>query len=66
MQLEANGYLLPVIIVALSWGIAIAIHYLRVFGTQHLEFLGFSSNWEEKELEEELERLKKREHFKNV
>ena len=56
---EGGGYL-PVVIVGLSWGIGIAIHYLKTFGTEHLDFLGISPNWEEEELEQEIERLKKR------
>lgn len=56
---ENNGEFLPVIIVALSWGIAIAIHYFNTFGTEHLEILGFSSNWEEEELEKEVAKLKR-------
>lgn len=55
-----EGSLLPVIIVGLSWGIGIAIHYLKVFGTANLDFLGISPDWEEEELEQEIERLKKR------
>lgn len=54
---EGNGEILPVIIVGLSWGIGLATHYFRVFGTQHLDFLGFNPNWEEDELEDEIERL---------
>ncbi|MEL6973479.1 MAG: 2TM domain-containing protein, partial [Bacteroidota bacterium] len=42
---EGGGYL-PVVIVGLSWGIGIAIHYLKTFGTEHLDFLGISPNWE--------------------
>lgn len=60
MHFEVNGHMLPVILVALSWGIGIAIHYLRTFGTEHLDFLGISADWEEEELEQEIARLKKR------
>lgn len=59
MKTENNGEFLPVIIVGLSWGIGLASHYFRTFGTQHLEFLGFSSNWEEEELEKEIDKLKR-------
>lgn len=57
MYLENNGEMLPVIIVALSWGIGLAAHYFSVFGTEHLGFLGFSTDWEEDELENEIEKL---------
>ena len=57
MHFENNGEILPVIIVALSWGIGVVSHYLSAFGTENLEFLGINSNWEEEELEKELERL---------
>lgn len=57
---EADGSLLPVIIVALSWGIGIIAHYFQTFGTEHLDFLGISPDWEEKELEKEVERLKRK------
>lgn len=60
MYFESNGYLLPVILVALSWGIGIAIHYLKTFGTEGLDFLGISADWEEEALEQELERLKRK------
>ncbi len=64
MYFKVNGDMLPVIIVGLSWGIGIAIHYLKVFGTEHLDFLGISANWEEEELEQEIERIKKRRELK--
>lgn len=57
MYLENNGEMLPVIIVAMSWGIGLAAHYFSAFGTEHLGFLGFSSDWEEEELEKEIEKL---------
>ncbi|MFK8162231.1 MAG: 2TM domain-containing protein [Lewinella sp.] len=57
MYFENNGELLPVIIVALSWGIGLAAHYLSTFGTENLEVLGINANWEEEALEKELERL---------
>lgn len=60
MYFENNGELLPVIVVALSWGIGLAAHYLSTFGTENLEVLGINSNWEEEELEKELERLKRK------
>jgi len=59
IKVENNGNMLPVIIVALSWGIGIATHYFSTFGTEHLDFLGFSSNWEEEELEKEVEKIKR-------
>jgi hypothetical protein len=55
-----NGDILPVIIVGLSWGIGLAAHYLSTFGTEHLDFLGLNPDWEEEELEKELERLKRK------
>jgi len=54
---ENGGDILPVFIVALSWGIGLGIHYLKTFGTQHLSSLGFNPNWEEEELEKEIDRL---------
>ena len=64
MYLENNGQLLPVIIVALSWGIGLATHYFNTFGTEHLEVLGFESNWEEEELEKEIDRLTRNRELK--
>lgn len=58
MYYENSGKLLPVIIVGLSWGIGLAAHYLYAFGTENLEILGFNPDWEEDQLEKELERLK--------
>lgn len=57
-----NGPLVPVVIVALSWGIGLASHYLSAFGTQSLEFLGMKS--EEEELEDELEKLRYKRQLK--
>jgi len=57
MYFENGGNMLPVIIVALSWGIGLAAHYLKAFGTEHLGFLGLSPDWEEEELEKEIEKL---------
>ena len=65
MHFENNGEILPVIIVALSWGIGLAIHYLQVFGTENLDILGISPNWEEEELEQEIEKLKRRKELKD-
>lgn len=62
-QSEGRDYL-PVIVVALGWGIAIALHYFSVFGTKHLDFLGISANWEEEELEDELDRLRRNKQLK--
>ena len=64
MHFEGKGNVLPVIIVALSWGIGIAIHYLKAYGTENLDFLGISPNWEEEKLEQEIEKLKKRRELK--
>lgn len=64
MQYENNGELLPVIIVALSWGIGVAIHYFKVFGTENLAALGINPNWEEDELEQEIEKLKRKRELK--
>jgi hypothetical protein len=64
MYFENNGQFLPVIIVALSWGIGLATHYFKAFGTEHLEFLGVNSNWEEDELEKEIERLERKRELK--
>ncbi|GJM35892.1 MAG: hypothetical protein DHS20C18_48930 [Saprospiraceae bacterium] len=60
MHFEKNGEILPVIIVALSWGIGLATHYFKTFGTEHLDFLGINSNWEEEELEKEIKRLERK------
>lgn len=60
MYFEANGNLLPIIIVALSWGIGIITHYFKTFGTEHLDIFGISPDWEEKELEKEVEKLKRK------
>lgn len=51
--------LMPMAIVAVSWGIAIGIHYFSVFQTEHLGFLGINPDWEEEELEKELDRLRR-------
>lgn len=64
IHFEGNGGILPVVIVALSWGIGIAIHYLKVYGTENLDFLGISPDWEEEQLEQELEKLKRRKELK--
>ncbi|MEM6965998.1 MAG: 2TM domain-containing protein [Bacteroidota bacterium] len=65
LQLESNGEIIPVVVVGLSWGIGLASHYFRVFGTEHLDFLGFSSNWEEDELEKEIKRIKRKRELKS-
>ena len=64
MYFENPGEYLPVIIVALSWGIGIAVHYFKVFGTEHLATIGINPNWEEDELEQEVEKLKRRRELK--
>lgn len=64
MYFENNGALLPVIIVGLSWGIGLAAHYLATFGTENLEIIGLNSDWEEDELEKELERLTRKRELK--
>ncbi len=62
---EAGGPLLPVVVVAMSWGIGLGIHYLKTFGTEHLDFLGFESDWEEQELQKEVERLERKRELKD-
>ena len=64
MYFENNGQMLPVIIVALSWGIGLATHYFKTFGSEHLGILGFNSNWEEEELEKEIEKLTRNRELK--
>lgn len=64
MQFENNGEILPVIIVGLSWGIGLVIHYFQTFGTEHLDILGINPNWEEEELEKEIERLERKRELK--
>ena len=64
MHFENDGDLAPVVIVALSWGIGIAIHYFKVFGTENLDILGVNPNWEEEELEREIEKLKRKRELK--
>lgn len=59
MYFENDGEILPIIIVACGWGIGLTIHYFKTFGTEHMEFLGINSNWEEEELEKEIERLER-------
>ena len=55
-----TGEFLPVIITGLAWGIGLAAHYFKTFGTQHLGFLGINPNWEEEALENEIEQLKRK------
>lgn len=57
MKFDNGGDFIPVFIIALSWGIPIAIHYFKAFGTEQLGFLGVNTNWEEDELEKEIEKL---------
>lgn len=64
MQVENNGEILPVIIVALSWGIGLAIHYFNAFGTEHLAAFGVNPHWEEDELAQEVERLQRKRELK--
>lgn len=59
MYFENNGEILPVIIVALAWGIGIAVHYFKTFGTENLDILGISPNWEEETLEKEVKKLQR-------
>jgi hypothetical protein len=65
MQVENNGQILPVIIVGLSWGIGLVAHYFNAFGTENLEILGISANWEEEELEKELAKLTRKRELKD-
>jgi hypothetical protein len=65
MHFENDGKILPVIIVGLMWGIGLGTHYLKAFGTANLEIFGINSNWEEEELEKELERLKRKRELKD-
>lgn len=64
MQYENKGNIFPVILVAISWGIAIAIHYFKVFGTENLSALGINPHWEEDELEQEIEKLQRKRELK--
>lgn len=64
MQYENNGDLFPVIIVGLSWGIGIAIHYFQAFGTENLSVFGVNPHWEEDELEQEIEKLQRKRELK--
>jgi len=64
MHFDNNGDILPVIIVALSWGIGLVVHYLKVFGTENLDILGVNPNWEEEELEQEIKRLQRKRELK--
>lgn len=66
MYFENNGEMLPVIIVALSWGIGLAAHYFKVFGTENLGILGINPDWEEEELEQEIEKLKRKRELKEL
>lgn len=65
LHFENNGEILPVIIIGLSWGIGLVSHYLSAFGTENLEILGINSNWEEEELEKELEKLTRKRELKD-
>lgn len=60
MYFEGDGEMLPVIILALSWGVGLSAHYFASFGTRHLEFLGIDRDWEEEALIEEIESLKRK------
>jgi len=64
MYFDNDGEILPVIIVGLSRGIAIAIHYFKVFGTENLSILGINPNWEEEELEQEIKKLRRKRELK--
>lgn len=66
MHFENKGEILPVIIVGLSWGIGLGAHYFKTFGTEHLDFLGFSPDWEEEELEKEIQRLERKQKLKKL
>ncbi|WP_116108562.1 2TM domain-containing protein [Lewinella sp. IMCC34191] len=65
MSSANNGDLLPVMIVALSWGIGVAAHYFSTFGTENLEIFGVNADWEEDELEKELDRLIRKRELKD-
>ena len=58
-----NDDILPVIIVAISWGIGLASHYFAVFGTEHLDFLGFEPDWEKQEIQKEMDRIRAEERL---
>ncbi|MFK7934704.1 MAG: 2TM domain-containing protein [Saprospiraceae bacterium] len=64
MHFEKEGQLLPVVIVALGWGIGIATHYFKTFGTENLDSLGLDPDWEEEALEDEIEKLKRKRALK--
>lgn len=64
MYFNNSENLLPIVLTALSWGIGLAIHYLKTFGTEHLEAIGLSPDWEEDELEYEIEKLKRKRELK--
>lgn len=57
MRFKNGGQYLPVYIVGLCWGIGLLSHYFHVFGTEHLGGFGINPNWEEEELEKEIDRL---------
>ena len=65
MFFENDREMLPVIIVGLSWGIGLAAHYFSAFGTENLELFGVNANWEEEELEKELDRLIRKRELKD-
>ncbi|GAB5552559.1 MAG: hypothetical protein Sapg2KO_21500 [Saprospiraceae bacterium] len=64
MYFENGGDLLPVIVTALGWGIGLAVHYFKVFGTEHLDLFGINPNWEENELKQEIAKLKRTRELK--
>lgn len=64
MYFENGGDLLPVIVTGLAWGIGLAVHYFKVFGTENLDLLGINPNWEEDALEKEIKKLKRTRELK--
>ena len=65
MYYENDQEMLPVIIMGLTWGIGVAAHYFSTFGTENLEIFGVNSDWEEEELEKELEKLTRKRELKD-
>lgn len=64
MYFENGGNYFPVVVVALSWGIGIATHYFKAFGTENLATFGINPDWEEEQLENEIEKLRRKRELK--